>query len=97
MASYELLIKRSAAKELETFPTTDRRRIAAKIQHLSTEPRPPGAEKLSGEEKYRIRQGAYRVLYEIDDRGKTVTIVRLRVMRRVMESTLVRGSPRADR
>lgn len=77
MASYELLIKRSAAKELEMLPTTYRRRIAAKIQHLSTEPRPAGAEKLSGEEKYRIRQGDYRVLYEIDDRTKTVTVVRI--------------------
>jgi len=70
VASYELLIKRSAAKELEV-------RIAAKIQHLSTEPRPVGAEKLSGEEKYRIRQGDYRVLYEIDDQAKTVTVVRI--------------------
>jgi mRNA interferase RelE/StbE len=77
VASYELLIKRSAAKELETLPPTDRRRIAAKIQHLSTEPRPVGAEKLSGEEKYRIRQGDYRVLYEIDDPAKTVTVVRI--------------------
>jgi len=77
VASYELLIKRSAAKELEALPTTYRRRIVVKIQHLSTEPLPVGAEKLSGEEKYRIRQGDYRVLYEIDDHGKTVTIVRI--------------------
>jgi len=77
VASYELLIKRSAAKELEALPTTYRRRIATKIHHLSTEPRPVGAEKLSGEEKYRIRQGDYRVLYEIDDQAKTVTIARI--------------------
>jgi mRNA interferase RelE/StbE len=77
VASYELLIKRSATKELEALPTTYRRRIAAKIQHLSTEPRPVGAEKLSGEEKYRIRQGDYRVLYEIDDPARTVTVVRI--------------------
>ena len=77
MASYELLIKRSAAKELEALPTPYRRRIAAKISHLSTEPRPVGAEKLSGEDKYRVRQGDYRVLYEVDDRAKTVTIVRI--------------------
>jgi len=77
VANYELLIKRSAAKELEALPPKYRSRIAAKIHALSTEPRPPGAEKLSGEEKYRIRQGDYRVLYEIDDGVRTVTIVRI--------------------
>ena len=77
MASYRLLIKRSAAKELEALPTTYRRRIAAKIQLLATDPRPPGGEKLSGEEKYRIRKGAYRVLYEIDDAERIVTVVRI--------------------
>ena len=77
MANYELLIKRSAAKELEALPTTNRRRVAAKIHALSVHPRPPGAEKLSGDDKYRVRQGDYRVLYEIDDGGRTVTIVRI--------------------
>lgn len=77
MASYELLIKRSAAKELEALPPTYRRRVAVRIQALSSEPRSPGAEKLSGQEKYRIRQGDYRVLYEIDDSARTVTIVRI--------------------
>ena len=81
MASYELLIhlliRRSAARELEALPANYRRGIVVKIQHLSAEPRPTGVEKLSGAEQYRIRQGDYRVLYEIDDAGKTVTIVRI--------------------
>lgn len=77
MANYELLIKRSAAKELEALPTSFRRRIAAKIHFLATDPRPPGVEKLSGAERYRLRQGDYRVLYEIDDGNRTVTIVRI--------------------
>jgi len=77
VANYELLIKRSAAKELEALPTTYRRRIVARIQKLSADPRPPGVEKLSGAEQYRIRQGDYRVLYEIDDGRKMVTIVRI--------------------
>jgi mRNA interferase RelE/StbE len=77
VANYELLIKRSAAKELEALPTTHRRRIAARIQKLSRDPRPPGGEKLSGAEQYRIRQGDYRVLYEIDDGRQAVTIVRI--------------------
>ena len=77
MANYELLIKRSAAKELEALPTTPRRRVTAKIQILAIDPRPPGAEKLSGADKYRLRQGDYRVLYEIDDGARTVSIVKI--------------------
>ncbi len=77
MASYKLLIKRSAAKELEALPLKVRRRITGKIGGLATEPRPAGAEKLSGQERYRIRQGAYRVLYAIEDGAQTVTVVKL--------------------
>lgn len=75
MASYELLIKRSAAKELEELPRKDRKRVAAKMEALRSNPRPLGAEKLSGQEKYRIRQGNYRVLYEINAGARSVTIV----------------------
>jgi mRNA interferase RelE/StbE len=77
VASYEVLITRSAAKELERVPMKDRRRIASRIQGLAAEPRPMGAEKLSGEEKYRIRQGNYRILYEIVDAALVVTVVRI--------------------
>ena len=77
MASYNLLIKASAAKELEALPRKDRTRIAAKIEGLADNPRPPGSEKLSGEEKYRLRQGDYRVLYSIQDTSTTVTIVKI--------------------
>ena len=77
MASYRLLIKPSAAKELEALPPKDRRRVATKIQHLASEPRPAGTEKLSGQEKYRLRQGDYRVLYSIDDAQLAVVIVKI--------------------
>jgi len=77
VANYELLIKRSAAKELEALPTSYRRRIATKIHLLTKHPRPPGVEKLSGAKWYRLRQGDYRVLFEIDDGKRTVTIVRI--------------------
>jgi mRNA interferase RelE/StbE len=53
------------------------RRIAARIAALATEPRPYGTEKLSGQERYRLRQGDYRVLYVVDDGTPTVTIVRI--------------------
>ncbi len=77
MASYSVLIKRSAAKELEALPLKDRRRVTTRIQGLARDPRPPGCEKLSGEEKYRIRQGDYRILYEIVDRELIVTVVKI--------------------
>ena len=77
MASYRLLIKSSATKELEALPPKDRRRIATKIQHLASEPRPAGTEKLSGQEKYRLRQGDYRVLYSVDDAQSVVVIVKI--------------------
>lgn len=77
MASYRVLIKRSAAKELEAVPLKDRRRIVARISGLASDPRPPGTVKLSGDEKYRLRQGDYRILYEIVDRDLIVTVVRV--------------------
>ena len=77
MASYKVLIKPSAAKELEALPQKDRRRIATTIQHLASEPRPAGTEKLSGQEKYRLRQGNYRVLYSVDDAQLAVAIVKI--------------------
>ena len=77
MASYSLLIKTSAAKELEATPKKDRRRLAVRMRALATTPRPPGSEKLSGEEKYRLRQGDYRILYLIEDGRSTVTVVKI--------------------
>ena len=77
MASYSVRIKRSAAKELESIALKDRRRIVHRIESLGTDPRPPGCEKLSGEEKYRLRQGDYRILYEIVDRQLVVMVVKI--------------------
>ena len=77
MANYSVRIKRSAAKELESIPLKDRRRIIHRINSLGTDPRPPNSEKLSGEEKYRLRQGDYRILYEIIDRELVVTVIKI--------------------
>ncbi len=77
MASYKIFIKPSAAKELEAVPRKDRLRIVEKIRGLSSNPRPPCYEKLSGEEKYRIRQGDYRVLYSIQEDEIVITIVKV--------------------
>ena len=77
MAGYSVGIKRTAAKELDELPLKDRRRVVARIRALAADPRPRGCEKLTGEEKYRIRQGSLRILYEIDDRLSSVTIVKI--------------------
>ncbi len=77
MANYRLLIKPSAAKELEGVPPKDRKRVATKLQRLASDPRLPGTEKLSGQEKYRLRQGDYRVLYSVDDDRAAVVIVKI--------------------
>lgn len=77
MASYRVLIKRSAAKELAGLPLVDRRRVVTRIGALAADPRPPGCEKLSGQQKYRVRQGDLRILYGIDDRDSTVTVVKI--------------------
>ena len=75
MASYKLLIKPSAAKELEALPKKDRQRIVTKIHSLSVEPRPLGCEKLSGHDLYRVRQGNYRILYTVHDTDLLVVII----------------------
>lgn len=78
MASYRLFIKPSAVKEIEAIPTRrDRRRVVGRIESLAEDPRPPGCQKLSGADKYRVRQGRYRILYTIRDRRLIVTVVRV--------------------
>lgn len=77
MAKYRLLIKPSAVKELEVLPGKDRKRVAAKLRRLASEARPPGSEKLSGRENYRLRQGDFRVVYSVDDDEATVVIVKI--------------------
>ena len=77
MANYELRIKPSAVKELEALQTKDRRRIVSKIQNLAVEPRSHGCEKLTGQDRFRLRQGDIRILFEIDDNLQTVTVVKI--------------------
>ena len=77
MASYKIVFKQSVAKDLRQIPDKDVQRILQRIDGLANDPRPAGAEKLSGEEKYRIRQGRYRILYMIDDHVITVTVVKV--------------------
>jgi mRNA interferase RelE/StbE len=75
VAAYRLLIKASAGRELERLGSkSDRRRIVERIQALADDPRPRGCEKLAGyTDRFRIRQGNYRVVYLIDDHHRAVT------------------------
>lgn len=78
MASYSLRIKKSAIKDIEAISSrADRRRIVKRTQSLADDPRPRGVQKLSGKERYRVRQGRYRILYSIHDRELIVYIVRV--------------------
>jgi mRNA interferase RelE/StbE len=77
VASYRLQIKPSAAKEIEALPKKDRPRVVARIQELATNPRPPGCEKLSGHELYRVRQGNYRILYTVHDAALLVVVIKI--------------------
>ena len=77
MESYNVLIRESAAKELGRLPKKDLRRIVERIRGLASDPRPHGCEKLSAQERYRIRQGDYRVVYSIDDDDRTVEVVKI--------------------
>ena len=77
MANYSVLIKPSAARQIEALPSKDRKNIAAKIHGLATQPRPLGTKKLSGQQKYRLRQGNYRILYLVDDEQAIVVVVRI--------------------
>ena len=78
MAKYSIFIKPSAVKELEAIPVKkDRRRIVERIRKLAEDPRPVGCKKLSGQDRYRIRQGRYRILYSIEDQDLVVSVVKV--------------------
>jgi mRNA interferase RelE/StbE len=75
VASYELAFRKSVAKDLRGLPKQDVKRIMDRIQSLADDPRPAGCEKLSNQERYRVRQGVYRIIYEIDDVRVVVLVV----------------------
>jgi mRNA interferase RelE/StbE len=77
MAVYNIFFKESARKDLDSIPNNDLKRIMSRIGSLADNPRPVGCEKLSGQEKYRIRQGNYRIIYSIQDTQLTVWVVKI--------------------
>ncbi len=83
MARYKVVVRTSVFQDLKDIPRRDVRRILAAIESLADDPRPPGSKKLSGQERYRHRQGNYRILYEIADGKLIVCVVKVRHRRDV--------------
>jgi len=77
MARYSLQFRKSVAKDLRNLPKKDVRRILKRIESLAEDPRPRGCEKITGREIYRVRQGHYRILYEIRDDVLAVLVIKI--------------------
>ena len=77
MGKYSILFRRSVLKDLEVLPKKDVQRIMEAIRALAVDPRPQQSQKLSGREQYRLRQGAYQILYVIQDDVLIVTVVKV--------------------
>ena len=77
MAVYKVFFRESVKKDLRGIPKKDLRKILHRIKLLSDDPRPSGHEKLTGQERHRIRHGRYRIVYSIQDKEVTVWIVKV--------------------
>lgn len=77
MAKFDLAFKESVSKDLKEIPKQDVHRILERIDALRVEPRPQGSVKLSGKEYYRVRQGNYRTIYEIQDSQRVVIVIKV--------------------
>ena len=77
MAGYKVLFKASVEKDLAAIPKKDLKKILKRIEGLVENPRPWGCEKLTGQERYRLRQGRYRIVYSIQDDDLTIWVVKV--------------------
>jgi mRNA interferase RelE/StbE len=76
MGVYKLFFKKSVEKDLNGIAKDELKKIIARIAALADNPRPPGCEKFTGLERYRIRQGRYRILYSIQDYELTIWVIK---------------------
>ncbi len=90
MAKYKIFIKKLAANELENIPKKDLQKIVKRIQSLAENPRPRASQKLSAQERYRIRQGSYRIVYYIQDKELAVQIFKIGHRREIYPSKNVK-------
>jgi mRNA interferase RelE/StbE len=77
MAAYSLFFKESVQKDFDGIPKKDLRKILSRIKSLAGDPRPPGGEKLTGQNRYRVRQGRYRIVYAVQDEERTVIVMKV--------------------
>ncbi len=77
MEKYRITFKKSVVKDLRVIPKNDIKKILSKIDTLAVNPRGEGCIKLSGQENYRVRQGLYRIVYEIKDDLLVVNVVKI--------------------
>ena len=77
MAAYKIFFKRSVEKDLKSIPKKDLEKILDRIAMLAEDPRPSWSEKLTGQERYRLRQGLYRIVYSIQDNELTVWVIKI--------------------
>lgn len=77
MEKYKITFKKSVSKDLKSVPKSDVKKILIKVDSLAVNPRREGAVKLSGQEMYRIRQGLYRIIYEIRDNELVIQVIKI--------------------
>ena len=77
MAQFKVFFKKSVEKDFKSIPKKNLLKILDKINSLQDNPRPFGSEKLTGQERYRLRQGSYRIVYSIQDYELTVWVVKV--------------------
>jgi mRNA interferase RelE/StbE len=77
MENYRIFFRKSAVKELESIPSVQMKKMISRINSLAENPRPQGSRKLSTEERYRLRQGSYRIVYSVSDEERSVTITKI--------------------
>jgi mRNA interferase RelE/StbE len=77
MAEYKVYFEESVEKDFSTIPKKDLQKILRRIEMLSQDPRPQAHEKLTGQERYRVRQGHYRIVYSIQDKELTVWVMKV--------------------
>jgi mRNA interferase RelE/StbE len=77
MAAYKIYFRASVEKDLATIPKSDLKKILQRIRTLSDDPLPSSYEKLTGQDRYRLRQGRHRIVYSIQDKELTVWVVKV--------------------
>jgi len=87
MAKYEITFKKSVAKDLRSIPNAEITRILNRIDKLKSDPRAEGCIKLPGHKKYRVRQGIYRIIYEIRDNTLVINVIKIAHRSNVYKNT----------